>query len=336
MRADDQTPGPFVPLTSAPNGRRAESLVRVLEKNGIPAWLAQDHPAWSKTGATWVMVPRGMLEPARRTLRTQSREPSPAPGRVAAMAVPSREPGTVTREGMQVRALRIPAPQTPPAVREPFPSDLLDEPAIPREKVRSSGTPFPVRLGLALAAFITPYVSQLAYDARHGAGAAARAFGARLPLDWAGVHRLVTAGWVHGSLRHAFWNAVFGVVLGVVLSGTHGIGATAAVWLLSSMAGIGAECWGTEGALVLGASAGNYGLVGMWAQSQLRKPAPVLPHRKRIRVLGVLLLLVPGALTPFTSTGARVAVLAHVVGFVVGCVLGRAFEPRLDAKLEAT
>ena len=64
----------------------------------------------------------------------------------------------------------------------------------------------------------------------------------------------------------------------------------------------------------------------------------LLPRRERLRTLGVLLLLIPGALTPVSSTGSNVAVLAHVIGFVAGFLMGSVFHRRLgqveDPELE--
>lgn len=154
------------------------------------------------------------------------------------------------------------------------------------------------------------------------------------PEEW---WRLVSASFLHASISHHFWNAVFGLVLGVVLFGTHGFGATMLVWLLSSMVGIGAELWASSAAtFVLGASAGNYGLIGLWAKGQLdRSRVSVLPKRERLKTLGVLLLLVPGALTPVSAFGARTAVFAHVAGFLAGFLLGHVFSRRVrESELE--
>jgi membrane associated rhomboid family serine protease len=43
----------------------------------------------------------------------------------------------------------------------------------------------------------------------------------------------------------------------------------------------------------------------------------------------VLLLLILGALTPFSSSGTKIAVVAHVAGFFTGLALGFVFERRL-------
>ena len=103
-----------------------------------------------------------------------------------------------------------------------------------------------------------------------------------------------------------------------------------ATWLVASMLGLLAQLSTPDTILVAGASAGNYGLVGLWAKGQLERSAlSLLPRRERLRTLGVLILLVPGALTPVSSTGSNVAVLAHVVGFVCGFLMGAIFHRRL-------
>ena len=40
-------------------------------------------------------------------------------------------------------------------------------------------------------------------------------------------------------------------------------------------------------------------------------------------------MLAPGALTPVTQSGARVAVLAHAMGFLAGAMMGIVFERRV-------
>jgi hypothetical protein len=48
-----------------------------------------------------------------------------------------------------------------------------------------------------------------------------------------------------------------------------------------------------------------------------------------MRTLGVLVLLIPGAFTPFTSDGRPVAVAAHALGFCGGALAGWVFPRRL-------
>jgi membrane associated rhomboid family serine protease len=45
--------------------------------------------------------------------------------------------------------------------------------------------------------------------------------------------------------------------------------------------------------------------------------------------MGILLLLVPGALTPVSASGSRIAIMAHAAGFVAGFLSGYAFERRV-------
>ena len=109
------------------------------------------------------------------------------------------------------------------------------------------------------------------------------------------------------------------------------VGATAFVWLLSSMLGLATEAGLTpELVLIAGASAGNYGLLGLWSNGQFdRARRSLLPRREKIRTLGILLILMPGALTPISSTGTKVAVLAHLGGYLGGFLLGFLFKRRL-------
>ncbi|MEO1337485.1 MAG: rhomboid family intramembrane serine protease, partial [Myxococcota bacterium] len=153
-----------------------------------------------------------------------------------------------------------------------------------------------------------------------------------LSYDGIAFHgNVVTAGFIHGSTLHFLGNLGFGLLLGYVLVGTHGLGAASAVWLVASMAGIAAEAVLSPGAIVLGASAGLYGLIGLWLRGELQRARrAALPRRAIFRALGVIVLLAPGALTPVTSSGGRVAVLAHLVGFAVGLFAGSAFPRWFD------
>ncbi len=190
--------------------------------------------------------------------------------------------------------------------------------------------PVAPRLAIALGAIAFGALAQLLLGRLGGEDVARAMAGAsRLHLDE--LWRLVTAGFFHFSISHHLSNAALGTLLGVVLFGSHRVGAVAGTWLFASVIGVGAEILvGPVGALVAGASAGNYGLVGLWAMGQReRAQRTVLPRRERLRTLGVLLLLVPGALTPVTSSGSRVAVFAHVAGFVAGCLAGLWFHRRL-------
>ena len=185
------------------------------------------------------------------------------------------------------------------------------------------------RLSVALGAVAFGLIAQRVCEFFLGSREAIAYLGARFPVTEA-VWQPVTAGFMHGSATHMGGNAIFGVFMAVVLFGTHQMGATAFVWLFASVVGIMCEAALTPGVIVIGASAGNYGLVGLWTAGRWeRARASLLTRREIIRTLGVLLLLVPGALTPISSTGSRVAVVAHVAGYVAGLLLGWFFRRRL-------
>ncbi len=189
--------------------------------------------------------------------------------------------------------------------------------------------PLVPRLVVALAAIGFGIAVQRALEGALGPAGAAGAMAARgLALDE--LWRLVTAGFFHFSLAHLASNLAFGLMFGVVLFGTHGVGAAMAAWLVASVVGIGTEAAASSGVLVAGASAGNYGLAGLWAKGQLdRGRRAFLPRVDRLKALGIVLVLAPGALTPVTQSGARVAVLAHAMGFLAGAMMGIVFERRV-------
>lgn len=219
-----------------------------------------------------------------------------------------------------VDAERLDPPTVEPEDEPPFVEAPLPEPTSVGKRLA----------GLAAIVAVLA-VLPLVLHATGGLAAVVDALAARRGIDDLGT-RLVSAGVVHFSIEHLASNAIFAVVLATVLAGTHFGGATFAAWTAASVLGIGAEVLAsTSGAWVGGASAGNYGLVGLWAHGQLQRSrrAP-LGHGLRLRTVGLLLLLVPGALTPFTESGARVAILAHAAGFVVGYGMGFVSPRRLD------
>ncbi len=221
---------------------------------------------------------------------------------------------------------------------------LSDEPTAPVEAVEEDDDTNPVepplpesgplipRLVVALSAVGFGIGVQRVVEAVHGAGGAAAAMGAR-GLELAEIWRLVTAGFYHFSDMHLASNLAFGLLFGVVLLGTHGVGATMAAWLFASVIGIGTEVLASPaGVLVAGASAGNYGLVGLWAMGQRdRGKRAFLPRRERLKAWGIILVLAPGALTPVSQSGAKVAVIAHAAGFLAGVLAGMVFERRIAA-----
>ncbi len=304
--------GPLVPLVAAGTAADARAVVALLEAHQIPAvYDAEldfaDRPLTSltKRAGAQVLVPKSLLSAARELLNRPE----------AALAL------------VVVRAAEEkPDPVLPP---EPAALDILDTPT---EEVRirlPEPSPLEGRLFAALAAIGFGTGLQRLLELIWDKDWVVSRLGARSPLA-AEPWRLVSAGFVHGDPSHFLSNGAFGLLIGVVLFGTHLIGATMGVWLLASMVGLGAEVYLSTGALVIGASAGNYGLLGLWARGQIqRAKVDLLPRREILRTLGFLLLLAPGALTPFSATGTRIAVFAHVMGFLVGFVAGGFFERRL-------
>lgn len=341
--------GPMVPVLASNDVGRSRAVLSLLEANGIPALLDVDlngafvgfHDPVPE-GWTQVLVPTSMRGEAlevlkehesefHRPLEGQTLEERPAS--IGRAPSPSNPVGALSRE-----------PPTEPASSDLWgrpPSGRSFEPAVPglasgddlederRELALPEPAPLQGRLTIALAAIVFGGVMQQGLSALFGPESVLRRLGAVAPV-FDELHRLVTASFLHGGFSHFASNAAFGLVFGVVLFGTHRVGATALTWLVASMVGIGAELSLSPEALVVGASAGNYGLVGLWARGQMeRAQLSMLPKRERMKTLGVLLLLIPGALTPFSSTGTRIAVLAHAVGFLAGLLGGLVFHRRL-------
>lgn len=341
--------GPMVPIHDARSEADARAVVRLLEAHEIPAMLDRElagmvtpFSGGKRPGASRVFVPLAMARTARSLLSRHETQGLTDPGRAAR----GRSNWPVGRGGSplvlpapSVEQVEVPPPLPPPVI--PVIGPFSEEPfAAPEEEEDDDEEPFGIqlpeaspvqgRLSVALAALAFGIGGQRILEAFFGDGGRVRAlFGAHAPVleqPW----RLATASFLHGGFGHLASNAAFGLMIGVVLFGTHLVGATALTWVISSMVGIAAEATFTPGALVIGASAGNYGLVGLWAHGQLqRSRVSLFPRREQVKTVGLLLLLVPGALTPFSSTGTRIAVLAHAVGFVVGFLCGYAFERRL-------
>lgn len=303
----------------------AERVIRLLESHHIPA-LSSD-----RLGAGWafearvapVVVPAALREAALDLLRRQRRPPPPAP------SAPRPRPPTVgarPEPGGGAAPRTEPEPRPEPDPREPFEEAEPDRPIEPPEVVPTSHSWWLIVALLTIAGGIALQVS---VDRWGGPRTAVELFGASARA-WPQVERWITAGFVHGSSAHAIGNSLFGLIVGWATFHTHGVGSTAFVWLASSAFGIAAQTTLHPEAMVIGASAGNYGLVGLWARGQWeRARRRALPRRERLRTFGVLLLLVPGAFTPFTSTGAPVAVTAHALGFCGGALAGLAFPRRL-------
>ncbi len=288
---------PWAAVVQASTPQSAEELIARLEASGIPAMRDRDLPGhWvGRSERVLVLVPSHLRIDAERVLGARPERPPP-PKAFVGPDWSAVEPTDVS----------VPIPE---AIELPEAS----------ARVRSWWP------GAALAAVAIGLAIQVAFD-RIGGLDSSTAMLAATSTAWDEPYRWLTAGFVHGSDAHAIGNALFAIVISWATFQTHGLGATAFVWLVSSAAGILAQTWLHPGVMVLGASAGNFGLLGLWAHGQWQRARRrLLPRRDRLVVLGVLLLLLPGALTPFTTRGEPVAVWAHVIGFAVGAAGGWVF-----------
>lgn len=299
----------------------ARDVASLLAAAGIPADV---EPAISSSGpvSTWVIVPWERQQEADAVLKRLEVPVLPrfAQGGLEAVRALEGRPVVTWAPASQDTAT------TSTHWNDPEESEETEH----RVELPDSGPVLP-RAILALSAIGFGAGLQRAIDALFGPRGAIQAFAAspdRLGEAW----RYVTSGFMHFGIPHYLSNGAFGLLMGVVLFGTHGAGAAMMAWLVASVVGVGAEVvFSPQAAWIAGASAGNYGLVGLWAKGQVdRSRVDVLPTRERLRTMGVLLLLLPGALTPVTSSGSRVAVMAHAAGFVAGFLCGYVFERRVS------
>lgn len=310
--------GPLVAVHRPLSDDDAADVIRLLEDHHIPALSSRGLPAgWSVEGhGAQILVPAALRGSALEVLRQRpGAGPPPRAPRVrsppveasASPAPPGADPST-----------DIPAAEPDEAVW----TTPTERPEAPHDERRWWAA-------LALAAIAAGLTIQVLADQWLGTRGAVRLFGASADA-WPELHRWITAGFIHGGGAHAVGNAIFGLLIGWAAFQTHGVGAAAFVWLASSAAGMIAQTSLHPEAMVIGASAGNYGLVGLWARGQWeRARRRALPRRETLRTLGVLMLLVPGAFTPFTSDGKPIAVAAHALGFVGGALAGLVFPRRL-------
>lgn len=303
-----------VAIHEAASEQAAREVAARLLSAGIPAAVEP-----MRLDAAWVIVPWDRHVDAEVSLRRWGLEVIPRFGSGGDFAASSP---SVSRPALGVVPTDAPIERAAPEAEDDDPV----EPTLP-----DSGPLFP-RVVVALAAISVGICVQRVVEAVFGAQGAAAAMGAR-GFELAELWRFVTAGFYHFSLTHLASNLAFGLVFGVVLFGTHGVGATMAAWLFASVVGIGIEVLASPaGVLVAGASAGNYGLVGLWAQGQRdRARRAFLPRREQLRAIGLVLVLAPGALTPVTSSGGKVAVIAHAAGFFGGLLAGLVFARRIAA-----
>ena len=136
--------------------------------------------------------------------------------------------------------------------------------------------------------------------------------------DW---WRLVTAGFLHGDLKHVTGNALFLVVFGWAASERLGSGTMLLSFVLTSAFGMGWSAWWEPGISSVGASAGVFGLLGLSAGDGVAKTYSVAAWKPRIKAFGA-----PVMLLAFTAFNPESNVRAHVAGFVAGLALGWVFR----------
>lgn len=147
--------------------------------------------------------------------------------------------------------------------------------------------------------------------------------------------RVVTALTLHADVGHLISNLLFGVILGFLASRSLGTGVAWAGILVGAMMGNALDAmWMPEAQRSIGASTAVFATLGILsAYAWVLETASNLRWAKRLGPLiaGVMLLGFLGA------GGERTDVVAHVTGFLSGCVLGVIFgkipEQRFDSRL---
>ncbi len=133
--------------------------------------------------------------------------------------------------------------------------------------------------------------------------------------------RIVTALTLHADVAHALSNALAMAVFFSAVSGQLGAGVAAALILLAGAGGNLANAY-LQGSThdAVGASTAVFGAVGMLGSLAMMRRRRALERRRRVWVTIAASLALLGMLG--SSGGARVDVLAHLLGFLGGAALG--------------
>jgi len=136
--------------------------------------------------------------------------------------------------------------------------------------------------------------------------------------------RLLTSLFVHADPAHVLWNGLSMIVFAVPVVLGIGYLRAAAIYLVGGALGGVAGAWAVPGGVVLfGSSGAVSALFGAWvAITLVRARHDGLPHRARMRVLGVALLILPSLMTPISSSGRAISVAAHLGGLAGGLAAG--------------
>ena len=185
----------------------------------------------------------------------------------------------------------------------------------------SLSTPAPVTWSLCAALVAAHVARRLAH---HAGPAALVRWGAirsgehRLAEGW----RLAAHGWLHVHALHLALNLVPLLLLGPWIEQRVGRRRLAATWALSTVAGgVLAASTAPSGALVVGASGGSFGLLGL-TLAQLSTS----PSRGRT---ALAVFVAAHLLADLCDPGA--ALSAHLGGLLTGAVAGLVFRPRTTA-----
>jgi membrane associated rhomboid family serine protease len=138
--------------------------------------------------------------------------------------------------------------------------------------------------------------------------------------------RLLTFGFLHGTLIHVLLNTVLLLLVGPVVERRAGTAWLLLLFLSASVAsGVGIlvkhQLWPAQGASV-GASGGLFGLLGAALVLVFRRPAP--SRFVRIGLSGVLVLGLTYSVFP------GISMVGHIIGLIVGTAL--ALFIRVDAR----
>lgn len=140
--------------------------------------------------------------------------------------------------------------------------------------------------------------------------------------------RLVTAGFLHGSVMHILLNGMALMSVGALLEKLVGPLRFLLIALVAGIAGNAASAWFGGGLMSVGASSCVFGLLGALLAVQLGKqsslpPQLIVSRRQWVYLLGVnaLISFLPG-----------IDLSAHAGGFAAGAVLGALFVPGLDIR----
>ncbi|MBI2077328.1 MAG: rhomboid family intramembrane serine protease [Euryarchaeota archaeon] len=162
--------------------------------------------------------------------------------------------------------------------------------------------------------------------------------------DWAHLHTLVTAGFLHAGFMHLFGNMLILLIAGIPFEERIGRNRFFALYMFSLVAAslfhalwvTGADPRGA-GVLSLGASGAVFGVLGGFAATYPRDKFPIFPIpllgfsifvRNVPVILGVLIMAVFEGVFLFAANVDGVAHAAHVGGAIAGSIGGVLLKPR--------